>query len=229
VRKLFFLFFALITLYAQDDFTDEYEDVKVESFDPLSGYNRFMTDINDKLYVSVFTPIARGYGEAVPEKGRIAIANFFDNLMFPLRFVNNVLQLKFLNALDESGRFGINTTAGLFGFFDTAKERYGLYGHDEDFGQTLGHYGVGGGFHIVLPIIGPSNLRDMVGMVGDSCTDPFTYTIEGWENSGIKFYKQMNHLSLHLGEYENLKKDAIDLYPFLREIYEKRREKLIKE
>ncbi len=223
---------------AADEFADEYQESKQSYLsDPLSGYNRYMTGVNDALYLKVFSPLARQYAYAVPEKGRIAVYNFFENLMFPIRFANNLLQLKIDNAFEEVGSFGINTTAGLFGLFDTAKERYGIGRNNEDLGQTLGYYGIGSGFHVVLPVLGPSNVRDIVGMVGDSFIDPTAYAehsaiaipnSEG-EELLLKFYKQTNAISLHLGEYENLRQDAIDLYPFLRDIYEQRRDKLIKE
>ena len=96
-----------------------------------------MTSFNDAFYTHVLFPVGRGYRYVVPEDGRVAISNFFNNLTFPLRFVNNLLQLKFKNTLEETGRFVINTTVGLLGFFDPAKSWFGLEAHDEDFGQTV--------------------------------------------------------------------------------------------
>ena len=143
----------------EDDFGDEFEEEfgdteENEVWDPLEGYNRLMTDFNDGFQVYVFVPVTDGYKAVVPEGVRNSIGNFFKNLLFPVRFFNNVLQLKLMNAGEEFARFGINTTIGFFGFFDPAKSVFGLQEHPEDFGQTLGHYGVGGGFHLVLPFLG---------------------------------------------------------------------------
>ena len=134
-----------------EEFEEEFDSFGDDVFDPLSGYNRVMTEFNDGFYVYVLDPVARGYRWAIPLGGRRGINRFFHNLFFPIRFVNNVLQLKVKNAGEEFLRFCINSTIGIFGIWDPAKEWFDLYAHDEDFGQTLGYYGIGGGFHIVLP------------------------------------------------------------------------------
>ena len=227
-----------------DEFDDEFDDpAEQEVFDPLSGYNRVVTGLNDWFYTWVLDPTARGYRWVVPEGGRRAVGRFFKNLLFPVRFVNNALQAKFKNTGEETGRFVINSTVGLFGFFDPAKSWFGLERHQEDFGQTLGHYGVGGGFHLVLPLLGPSNLRDSLSLYPDFLTDPTNSKfVVRRENGGHVLYgdselapigtkvvEVVNYTSLHIGEYENLKKDALDLYPFLREVYEQNRDKKIAE
>ncbi len=153
----------------------------------------------------------------------------FSNLVFPVRFVNNVLQLKFDNALEETGRFLINSTFGLLGFFDPAKEELEWKAHNEDF-----FYGVGPGPHVVLPFLGPSNMRDAFSIIPDSMLNPtseYFYDLPFDASNGIVlngvFY--INKASLHLGEYESLKKDAIDFYPFMRDLYEQNRINEIKE
>jgi phospholipid-binding lipoprotein MlaA len=192
-------------------------------------------------------PVARGYQWVLPYAARRGVKNFFHNLLFPLRFVNNALQLKIKNAGEEFLRFSINSTIGILGFWDPAKEWFDLEAHEEDFGQTLGYYGVGGGFHVVLPFLGPSNVRDMFSLYPDMQMDPVNYV----ENRPYNFPKQegeyqgvskqtlqevdltllkiINRESLRIGQYANLKKDAIELYPFLRDVYEQNRAKLIKE
>ncbi len=219
-----------------DEFDDEFAVADEEIIDPLSGYNRVMTSFNDGFYVYVLDPVARGYAYVVPEIARKGISNAFDNLMFPIRFVNNILQLKFENSMEELGRFVINSTFGVLGLMDVAQSEFGLQEHDEDFGQTLGHYGVGSGFHVVLPFFGPSNVRDIVGLSVDSFADPTFSTQNDWKipnnlekSIGLKALYMTNKTSLHLGEYENIKKDALDLYPFLRDVYEQKRDKEIKE
>ena len=222
-----------------DSFEEEFDAPKVAEtgFDPLSGYNSMMTGFNDVFYTALLIPTAKGYRRLLPKKGRESVSNFFDNLLFPVRFVNNILQLKFQNASEEFLRFSINSTVGLLGLFDAARSHFDLRAHQEDFGQTLGHYGVGSGFHLVLPFLGPSNLRDTIGLFADITIDPlykyegrfYNMTEKNYESLTLKSYSILNERSLHIGEYASLKKDALILYPFLRDLYEQRRARLIKE
>ncbi len=230
-----------------DGFEDEFESAEKEIFDPLSGYNTVMTEFNDGFYVYVLDPVARGYEWVMPDLAQRGVKNFFHNLLFPIRFVNNALQLKPINAGEELFRFIINSTVGIFGLWDPAKEWFDLEAHEEDFGQTLGYYGVGGGFHIVLPFLGPSNLRDMFSLYPDMQMDPVYYvenrpynlpkkegeylgmSRQAVQQTNLLILKTVNQESLRIGQYENLKKDAIELYPFLRDVYEQNRAKLIEE
>lgn len=218
-----------------DEFEEEFEEAKTEVNDPFEGYNRMMTSFNDVLFTNILEPIGRGYAYVVPETPRRGVRNFFHNLLYPVRVVNNLLQLKLKNAGEETLRFVTNTTIGIFGFWDPAREWFGLEPHEEDFGQTLGYYGVGSGPHIVLPFFGPSNLRDTFSMYPDKYLDPVgqeepigqtdSYVAE----YGVRGFKAVNAASLSPGQYENLKKDAVDFYPFLRDSYEQMRNKEIKE
>jgi phospholipid-binding lipoprotein MlaA len=230
-----------------DEFEEEFGSSGEEVFDPLSGYNGVMTEFNDGFYVYFVDPVARGYRWVLPYAARRGVKNFFHNLLFPLRFVNNALQLKIKNAGEEFLRFSINSTIGIFGIWDPAKEWFDLEAHEEDFGQTLGFYGVGGGFHVVLPFLGPSNVRDMFSLYPDMQMDPVNYVEnrpynisqpEGeylglsrktLQRAQLTVLKTINRESLRIGQYANLKKDAIELYPFLRDVYEQNRAKLIKE
>lgn len=198
-------------------------------FDPLSGYNRVMTQVNDRAYFWLLKPASQGYRTVMPELARLSVGNFFRNLLMPVNFTNNLLQLKPKRAITELARFVINTTIGVLGFGDPAAVSFGLQAYPEDFGQTLGYYGVGGGFHLVLPLLGPSNLRDSIGLVPDHYLDPVSYINNPEEGLAIRTYKQINYTSLHIGEYESLKKDAVDFYTFLRDGYEQRRDQQIKE
>lgn len=216
--------------YEDNDLDDEFEEVSaVQVFDPLSGYNRFMTHVNDKLYLWVLKPVAKGFEFVIPEPGRLGINRCFKNVLFPVRFVNNLLQLKIKRAGIESARFGVNTTIGVLGFGDPAKTWLNLEAYDEDFGQTLGVYGVGTGFHLVLPIFGPSNVRDAIGMIPDYFLNPITYIDDFKYRAGIRAVGKFNYTSLHIGEYESIKKDAVDLYLFLRDAYEQNRQMKIEE
>jgi phospholipid-binding lipoprotein MlaA len=149
--------------------------------------------------------------------------------MFPVRLVNNLLQVKMKRAGIESARFGVNTTLGVLGFGDPAKSWFDLDAYEEDFGQTLGSYGVGSGFHLVIPLFGPSNVRDAVGMVPDYFLNPINYIGNYKIEAGIKLFDKSNYTSLHIGEYENIKRDAIDFYLFMRNAYEQNRKMKIQE
>ena len=218
-----------------EGFADEFEEEEV--YDPFSGYNRFMTDFNDKAYDYVIKPVAKGYKWALHEDVRESVENFFKNLQFPMRFVNNVLQGKMRNAAEESVRFVVNSTAGVLGLFDPAKKYCELEPHDEDFGQTLGFYGVGSGPHIVLPLLGPSNLRDTISLYPDSLLSPIDYTERNYDTLtdtpagylGAKTVEKINYVSLNIDWYDDIKRDAVDLYPYLRDMYEQYRDKKIKE
>ncbi|MDX1296228.1 MAG: VacJ family lipoprotein [Sulfurimonadaceae bacterium] len=225
-----------------DDFESEFEaefaeSAEVNGFDPLRGYNRMMTSFNDMLYMNVYFPVARGYEAVIPEEGRLAVGRVYDNLRFPVRFANNLLQLKFQNSAEELSRFVVNSTLGIGGMFDPASTWLGLEAHPEDLGQTLGHYGVGSGFHIVLPFLGPSNLRDTLSLAPDWYIDPVVY----WNGRGDNLFHTyaeaigsqglyfVNRGSFEYKLYESIRKDAVDLYPFLKNAYEQSREKAIEE
>jgi len=218
-----------------DDFEDETTVKKV--YDPFESYNRIMTSFNDKLITNVLTPVAKGYKKVLNIEVRKSVSNFFKNIYYPPRVVNNVLQGKFKNSFDETQRFVINTTIGVLGFFDPAKSYFHIKAHPEDLGQTLGFYGVGSGPHIVLPLFGPSNLRDMTGMYGDSYLSVIDYKDRNWvtltdtwgEYLSVKSYENINEFSLNIQNYSKLKEDVVDLYPYLRDVYEQHRDKMIKE
>ncbi|MCW8894316.1 VacJ family lipoprotein [Sulfurimonas sp.] len=222
-----------------DDELDEFaEEMQVkEVYDPFSGYNRSMTSFNDGAYEYVFKPVAQGYRYLFHEEIRMSVQKFFHNLYFPMRVVNNALQGKFKNSAEETGRFVINSTVGILGLFDPAKSKFGLQAHEEDFGQTLGFYGAGSGPHIVLPFIGPSNLRDTISLYPDSLLTPIDYTERSYwtltdtvaEYLGVKSVEKVNYASLNMERYDKLKQDAVDLYPYLRDLYEQYRDKQIEE
>lgn len=219
----------------EDEFADDANNGSQN--DPLSEYNRLMTTVNDRLYENVFTPISNGYVYLINKEVRKSVDNFFNNLYFPPRFVNNLLQGKFKYASEEALRFIINSTLGVLGLFDVAKIQFDLQEHTEDFGQTLGFYGVGSGPHIVLPIFGPSNLRDSLGMIPDSYISPFDFKDRKWftvtdtysELVLVKSYENINSFSLNKDKYEKIREDAVDLYPYMRNMYEQYRDNQIKE
>ena len=223
---------------SDEDFDDFEEEMEVKEInDPFEGYNRSMTNFNDGMYEYFFKPINKGYIVITNSEVRVSINKFFKNLYFPMRFFNNVLQGKFHYAFEETGRFVVNTTAGCLGFFDPAKSKMGLKPHNEDFGQTLGFYGVGSGPHVVIPFFGPSNLRDAISFFPDAAVSPIDYTDRNWptltktwfELIAVKSVEKFNEVSLYSTEYEEIRKDAVDLYPYLRDLYEQKRAREIEE
>jgi len=213
-----------------DDFEDELEVEEI--YDPFSGYNKTVTSFNDNVYKYFAKPVAKGYKFVLHREIRSSIGNFFQNIYFPVRFFNNLLQGKFYNASEETGRFFINTTVGVLGLFDPAKNKFNLEAHKEDFGQTLGYYGVGSGPHIVVPLFGPSNLRDLIALAPDSLLNPVKLVDEKYyfiTYLATKSIESINDTSLHINRYDKLKEDAVDLYPYLRDVYEQYRDNQIAE
>jgi len=198
---------------------EEVTSQMAEVADPLQPWNRIMYHVNDILYFWVVKPVAQAYKDVTPEPVRLGIRNFFGNLAMPIRFVNCLLQGKGDSAGTELHRFVVNTTSGVLGFGDPARDKLGLEPVDEDLGQTLAVYGLGDGFYIVWPLVGPSTLRDSAGLVGDQFLNP-TWYVEPMEVSiGISSGKFVNNSSFHIGEYEAFKAAAIDPYVAMRQAY----------
>lgn len=212
-----------------DLFDDEFEEDKVRVADPLAFWNRPMFHFNDKFYFWVLKPVARGYRALVPSTVRIGVRNFFTNLTTPIRLVNCILQWKWQAANAEFARFMLNSTVGVLGFGNPAKKYPKLNPSEEDLGQTLGVYGIGNGFYVVLPFLGPSTLRDSVGLVGDLYLNPVSYVEPTQAAVGITSYKIVNDTSFQIGDYESLKKAAINPYEALRDAYIQHRESKVKE
>jgi len=219
-----------------DPFDDEPEDPfdKEDSIvqtvsDPIVGFNRAMFVFNDKMYFWVLKPTAIGFRTVVPTPVRVSVKNFFYNLLMPIRLVNCLLQGKGQAAGGELGRFVINTTVGMLGFFDPAGQFPELNPPTEDFGQTLGSYSVGNGIYIVWPIFGPSTLRDTVGMIGDWAMNPVSFmqlvNVDGGaltsDITNVASYsvRRVNDTTFRIGDYETLKGMALDPYEAIRNAY----------
>ena len=220
---------------AEDDFEDEeweddFEDEEpVTIADPLEPFNRMVFKFNDKLYFWFLKPVATVYKKVLPEQARISISNFYDNIRAPIRFVNCTLQGKGRPAAIVLSRFMVNSTIGVLGLFDPAQNLLNLKPQKEDMGQTLGWYGLGHGFYLVLPLFGPSSLRDGVGFVGDIFLDPINYIGDLKWYAGVRLEEVINYSSLHMGVYEDIKKESLDPYLFIRNAYVQRRAKQVKE
>jgi phospholipid-binding lipoprotein MlaA len=220
---------ASVTDQEVSDYVEEKgEETKFGIADPFEPFNRAMYHFNDKLYFWVLKPLARGYRMVVPEEARIGVGNFFVNIAFPIRFVNCLLQANFKGAASELGRFVLNTIWGLGGLLDIASHPYiHLAKQDEDFGQTLGVFGLGQGFYINWPILGPSSPRDTLGFAGDLFLHPY-YFLVPWDVSlGLRAYERVNDTSLSIGDYESLKQAAIDPYVAIRDFYVQYRQKKV--
>lgn len=205
----------------QSDSLDDYDSSPAASIaDPLEPWNRFWFHFNDIFYLYVAKPAYNAWVFVTPHQLRSGLKNFFSNALFPMRFVNNILQFRFLEAGVEFGRFFINTTT--LGFADVAKGKKTIVPVDptgEDFGQTLGRWGIGHGFYVVWPFIGPSSVRDSVGRVGDCFTDPFFY-VYPWElATSSELALRFNALGDVLPLYEDLNSAAVDPYIAMREAY----------
>lgn len=215
-----------------DEFEAEFESFKVN--DPLSDYNKMMTRFNVALYTYALRPIAKGYEFVIPEFARLGIKNFASYINMPIRFLGNVLQLKFKEAGTELKRFGVNTIFGFFGLIDAASKAQ-IPLHHADFGLVLAHWGVGGGFHFVLPVLGPSNLRDTLSIPVNWYASPITYAATydssawiNWLSVGITSFVMINEASLNTLTLDEIFYKTPNLYPFLRDAYEKRRMEMAK-
>jgi phospholipid-binding lipoprotein MlaA len=207
----------------EDLFGDE-EEEEILIADPLESYNRAVFWVNDKFYRYLLKPVARVWRK-VPVPPRISLGNFFSNLFSPVRAANCLLQGKVDDFGNELGRFMVNTTVGILGFSDPAKRMSGIGPKKEDFGQTLGVWGFGQGFYFVLPLLGPSSLRDTAGFVGDIFLDPIYWSAPERQllYLAIKSGNFVNATSLDKDTYESIKEQALDPYLFIRNAYAQKR------
>jgi phospholipid-binding lipoprotein MlaA len=201
--------------------------------DPLAPMNEEFFKFNMALDRWVTRPIATGWNRVAPTPVRKALARFFDNVNVIPRFANNLFQLKLLFASEEAARFLINTTVGVAGFFDPADAWFGLKEHPQDFGLTLGYYGVGMGPYLMVPIFGPFDLRDGFGYVVDGAMNPIDYFLSivqvVYVFSGVIAVRSVNYESLHLDLFEDADRYSVDLYGAVQDAYLQHRERLLRE
>ena len=215
-----------------DEYEPEAEAESPQIPDPLAPVNKAMYTVNDRLYFWVLKPVAQGYAH-VPEDFRIAFSNIYDNLWAPSRMLNNLLQLRLKGAGNELVRFVLNSVAGIGGIGDAARDAFGIKKQEADFGQTLGHYGIGHGIYLVLPVFGPSSLRDGVGLVGDQLMHPLTYVgsshLTYVQKVEISAHEKVNDTSFRIGDYESFKAAAINPYIAMRDAFVQHRKKKVDE
>ena len=200
--------------------------------DPLSGFNEPMFTFNLKLDDWVLRPVASGYSFITPLPVREGVGRFFDNVRVIPRFANNLFQLKLAEAGTEVARFGINTTIGLAGFFDPADVWFGLEEHPNDFGLTIRYYNIPTGPYVMLPFFGPSTVGDTVGLVADGAMNPMSYLLPWWvtlsADTGQRVVEAVNYRSLHMNQFEEADRYAIDLYGAVQDAYLQTRDHEVK-
>jgi len=214
------VFLLQANLYAADE-------EQPKNIDPLEAINRPIYKFNDFTDRYLLRPVGKGYNFVVPRVARTGIANFFDNITYPVTIVNDVLQGKGAQAWDDTLRFFINSTFGIFGFMDLATGQ-GLVRHDEDFGQTFATWGIPSGPYIVLPLLGPSTVLDGVGILGDVQVNPLVQ----YDNSSVRdkllILWTIETRAALIGPDEAVR-DAFDPYIFLRDAYLQNRQFLIQD
>lgn len=194
--------------------------------DPLEGFNRAVFQFNDTVDQAIIRPVAWTYKEVVPGHFQYQVHSFLTNLGAPIVFMNDVLQGNPDRAFNTFMRFVLNSTFGLGGINDFAAEA-GFPAHDEDFGQTLAVWGVDDGPYLVLPILGPSNPRDAVGLVVDRLLDPFSYLAEANSAEGFTYGRLgatvVDRRAAVIPHYNNMKAQSVDFYATIRSAYRQRR------
>lgn len=194
--------------------------------DPFEPVNRGIYHFNDGVDTVLLKPAAQVYRGVLPQAVRTGVSNFFSNINDVIVALNNLLQAKFLNAASDVGRIAVNTTIGLLGVFDVATH-LGLEKHNEDFGQTLGYWGIGDGPFLMLPLFGPSSLRDALGLIVDYKTDLITYVDPSRDRNILWGVRLVNRRSELLDTTTILETAALDPYEFLRDAYLQRRRNLV--
>jgi phospholipid-binding lipoprotein MlaA len=186
--------------------------------DPFESFNRGIYQFNDALDEAVVKPVAKGYNMVVPVPGRMMLSNFFSNLNDVIVAVNDLLQFKVVQAVSDTGRIAVNTTVGFYGLADVAT-MVGLKKHNEDFGQTLGYWGVGSGPYIVLPLLGPSSVRDSIGEYADSRTSLMRKIKHVDTRNEAYEMSLLVRRAARLDQENVLDEAAIDRYAFIRDAY----------
>jgi phospholipid-binding lipoprotein MlaA len=215
---------SLAGMAASSSAGEDFED------DPFEGFNEKMFWFNREVVDRyVLKPIATGWDFILPDPVQRGVHNFFDNLAVVRRVVNNSLQLKFNGAATELARFTINSTVGVVGFFDVAKDAFGIEQRDEDTGQTFGVWGAGPGPYLVLPFLPPLTIRDGIGYAFDVAMTPYTYFIPWWGSVVGTLTNTVNERSLNLDRFERVAESTVDLYGAVRNGYLQRRAAAIKQ
>jgi phospholipid-binding lipoprotein MlaA len=195
--------------------------------DPIESFNRQVFEFNEVVDRAVLKPVAQAYEYVLPEPVRDCISNIFSNFREPSNAVNNLLQGKPIDAASDTCRFVVNSTVGLLGCFDPARQM-GLEKHNEDFGQTLGRWGIGAGPYLVIPIFGPSNVRDAIGIYGAEPYLDLNFYIDNVRvRNAIVGARVVNQRAELLQTDDLISGAALDKYRFIRDGYLQRRRSLV--
>src|SRR5574340_101768 len=192
--------------------------------DPLESFNRGVYQFNDAVDKAIAKPVAQGYNAVMPVPGKVMVSNFFSNLDDVIVTANDLLQFKFAQAASDGARFLFNTTFGVFGLFDVTSR---LEKHNEDFGQTLGYWGMGNGPYLVLPLLGPSTVRDGVGLYADSRPSKIRHVDHMRTRNQLYLTNAINRRAQLLDQEKVLDEAALDRYEFIRDAYLLRRQSLV--
>jgi len=187
--------------------------------DPLMPFNRAMFAFNDLTFRTVWIPLGKGYVNAVPKPVRTGVGQVFANLKLPISAVNHLLQLKPKRAGQNLGRFVINSTVGLAGIFDPAASEFEMKNLDTDFEDTLAHYGANYGAYLVLPLVGPTDMRRGTGTIVDYFLHPVTYLAENPESTLINGFDSFQKFAPAGGNYLKLQAESGEPYLFFRNLY----------
>jgi phospholipid-binding lipoprotein MlaA len=200
-------------------------NTKRDPRDPFERVNRVTFKFNDALDRGFAKPVAQAYRKVAPRAVRTGVSNFLDNISYPITIVNDLLQLKLKPFAQDTGRLLVNTTVGIGGIFDPAS-KWGLQKNEEDLGQTFGHWGFKPGPYIVIPILGPSDVRDGIGKVGDIFADPVHYIRNNYISYGL-YGVYLVDLRSRLLDADKAFDSVYDRYAFLRNAYLQRRKYLV--
>jgi phospholipid-binding lipoprotein MlaA len=216
--------------FEEDPFAEEENEV-AHMPDPLERwFNRPVYVFNDHFYEYFMRPVAQTYKDILAENVRIMIRNLYNTVTFPVRLASSLLQFKFDKAGRVIGRVLVNCTVGFFCMVDVANEGYGIKPVDEDFGGVVGFYGLPSGPYLVLPLLGPSSVRDGVGRAVDALLNPLFWLVPDFATgAGLTSEQMINETSFYIDDIKALKEGAIDPYMSFRDFYNQRREILIDE
>ena len=194
--------------------------------DPIEGFNRAMFAINDGVDQAVIRPVAVGYDTVMPSPLKKGVTNFFGNIADLFIGVNNLLQGKVSNGVSDFGRVLVNSTVGLLGLIDVASD-IGMEKHNEDFGQTFGRWGIDSGAYVVLPLLGPSTVRDTVGLIADSKTNPVPHIDDVSVRNSLLALSLIDKRASFLAADKVVEAAALDKYSYIRDAHLQRRRNLL--
>ncbi len=218
LKRVLLVFLGVSMLSACASVPDDYRDPR----DPWESYNRGMHEFNSEFDKAIFKPVATGYRAITPEPVDKSITNFFNNMRDFTSAINNLLQFKLTRAASDVGRILFNSTLGLLGFIDVATNM-DFPSYKEDFGQTLGYWGVDTGPYFVLPILGPSDVRDSIGLIPDWYTQPIAYLDDRYVRWALAIVYGIDKRADLLGASDVLEAAALDPYTFSRDAYLQKR------